>query len=224
MMRSIAARRSKTGDRQRKSALRNQASYGSLQGAEFRTLSAFFRLGIIALATGVVFAQGQPAASVKVASVTTSEPSIVSLTLLRGIEHGLDGRLGAIDVQRPVQNLRDAFAVYLTGYGVVVTTEFDLIATALNSPFAPKITEDQKIQMHRNKLERLPVVVSALKDEMRRAAVTLEGRMPDNQVIVLYARIHYWPWEDVTDLPRNEIVLRADRKSASMGDIKTVYE
>ena len=176
----------------------------------------------IAAAACALFAQAPPPAPVLVATTETN-PS-VSMTLLRGIENGLDGHLGAIDVNRPVQNLRDAFAIYLPNYGVAITTEFDLIATALNSPFAPKITEDQKIQMHRNKLERLPVVVAAMKDEMRRAALTLQGRMPDNQVIILFARIKYWPWEDLTDLPRHQIILSADRKAASMGDIKTVYE
>lgn len=177
------------------------------------------RLLIFAAATFAAFAQTQPVASVRV----TEANSPVSVTLLRGIENGLDGRLGAISVNQPVQNLRDAFAVYLPNYGVAITTELDLIATALNSPFAPKITEDQKIQMHRNKMERLPVVVTAMKDEMRRAAVTLEGRMPDNQVIIMVARIHYWPWEILTDLP-HQVTLSADRKAASMGDIKTVYE
>jgi hypothetical protein len=63
-----------------------------------------------------------------------------------------------------------------------------------------------------------------MKDEMRHAATALEGRMPDGEVIILVARVHYWPWEDLTDLPRHQIILRADRKAASMGDIKTEFE
>jgi len=150
--------------------------------------------------------------------------SSVSFTILHGIEDGIDGHLGAIDVARPVQNLRDAFAVYLTGYGVVITMEVDIMATPFNFPGMQTPTEEMKAQTHKQKLARLPVVVAALKDEMRRAATTLDRLMPDSEQIIFVARLDYRPWEDTTDLPRRQITLRADRKAASMGDIKTVYE
>lgn len=162
------------------------------------------------------------AANVRVAPAKV--PDAPSFTLLRGIENGIDGHLSAIDVNRPVQNLRDAFAIYLSGYGVAITMEIDIMATPFNFPGITTISDEMKTQTHKQKLQRLPVVVAAMKEEMRRAASTLEGRMPDNEFIVMIARIDYRPWEDTTDLPKRQIILRADRKAASMGDIKTEFE
>src|SRR5215469_6531643 len=90
-------------------------------------------------------------------------PSPVSFTILHGIENGIDGHLGAIDVNRPVENLRGAFAVYLGGYGVAITMEIDIMATPFNFPGMQTPTEEMRAQTHKQKLQRLPVVVAALK-------------------------------------------------------------
>jgi hypothetical protein len=164
-------------------------------------------------------------ANVRIAPAKVPETATpVSFRILRGIENGIDGHLAAIDVNRPVQNLRDAFAVYLGGYGVALTMEIDIMATPFNFPGMQTPTDEMKARIHKQKLERLPVVVAALKDEMRHAADTLKGAMPDSEMLVFVARVDYRPWEDTTDLPQRQITLRADRKAASMGDIKTVYE
>ncbi len=178
--------------------------------------------GLILITAAAAWCQ---VANMRVAPANAPDaPPPVSFTILQGIENGIDGHLGAIDVNRPVQNLRDAFAIYLPGYGVAITMEVDIMATPFNFPGIKTITDEMKAQTHKQKLERLPVVVAAMKDEMRRAATTLEGKIPDSESIVFVARVDYRPWEDTTDLPRRQIVLRADRKAASMGDIKTVYE
>ena len=61
-----------------------------------------------------------------------------------------------------------------------------------------------------------------MKDLMKVSAITLVP-LPDDQKIVFAVRVRYQRWEDTSGLPA-QIVMTADKKSATQGDIKTKVE
>jgi hypothetical protein len=183
---------------------------------------------LFAIAALPVFGQITPPASVVSAPVTTSSvnpvrpvgPGRIALSTLSTLERRLDGQLSAIGTTiDPLDLLGTTRGVYLDGYGIVFTTECSLIITPSISPFRQSITEQDKIQVHQRKVNRLPVLKKTMREMMKVVALSL-AQVPDNQLFVLVVRLDYLPYEDTTGLP-GQIIMSADRRSALAGNIKT---
>jgi hypothetical protein len=147
---------------------------------------------------------GTPAAKVK-----------IPISTLYLIERNCDDKLRGLGEPSTVDLLGATRGVYLDGYGTVFTTEIGLVSPPAIYPFHPKITDDEKVQQHKRKLQRMPILKTAMKDMMKAAAAGLSA-MPDTQQIVFVVRLDNAKWEDTTGLP-SMVLVRADRKSALAG-------
>jgi hypothetical protein len=148
---------------------------------------------------------------------------IQSMKIGRGtftvLERRFDGLLSRIGtLVEPIDPLGATRGVYLDGFGAVFTAELGLVLAPDINPFRPTITPELKEQVHRRKVERLPVLITNMRELMREAAKTLI-QIPEDQQIVLVVRLDYLSWENTAKLP-TQILMRADRKSALAGEIK----
>jgi hypothetical protein len=112
--------------------------------------------------------------------------------------------------------------VYLNGYGVVFTAEISLMVTPTTNPFRKTIPPELAASVHKKKVERLPVLETAMKQMLKEMATTFTD-VPDNQQMVLVVRFYYEPWEDLRGMP-SQVVAQADRKSALAGAVRLEEE
>jgi hypothetical protein len=154
------------------------------------------------------------------ATVTPTEKPRVPRQTLSDLERRLDTKLANLGgANDPVDLLGAARGIYLDGYGVVFTVEASPIITPGLTPFRPAMTEPEKAKIRQRKLDRLPMLRQLLRDAWRESAMALTA-IPDNQQVVIAARLLYLRWEDTRGLP-GEIVMKGDRKAAVTGAIQT---
>src|SRR5215471_10623430 len=175
-------------------------------------IAAIPMLAILPLA-----AQVTPTAALKVGGTPVRAAKIAQGTFT-GLEKRFDQQLGSLfSVNDPLDLLGNTRGVYLDGYGVVFTAEVSPIVTPTLTPFRPKITPELAESVRKRKLERLPVIKTAMKEMLRSMALTFI-RVPDSQQMVLVVRFYYEQWENLNGVP-SQILMRADRKSAMTRDI-----
>jgi len=92
-----------------------------------------------------------------------------------------------------VDLLGNTRGVYLDGYGAVFTTEASLVVTPTTNPFRQSISKELADGVRKRKIERLPLLKTAMKDMMRSMATTLI-QIPADQQMVLIVRFYYEPW------------------------------
>lgn len=181
---------------------------------------------ILILLAALIPAQAQissPAANMPASKAVPGKAFRISLGTFSTLERDFDGAYATMaDANNPPQMLGATRGVYLDGYGVVITTEMSLVRTPGISPFKPTIPKEEADRIHKQKLERLPALRQKMKDLMKTAALRLAD-VPGNQQIVVAVRLDYAKWEDTTGLP-GQILMRADRSSAALGQITAVEE
>jgi len=111
--------------------------------------------------------------------------------------------------------------VYVSGIGAIYTCEIELSPTP-TPLFQTTINPDQKAQTHQRKTAQLPRWMQVMKDLTKMTATSLAS-MPDSEQVIVSARLVYRAWEDTSGLP-GQIVMRADRRSALNGDVKTTVQ
>lgn len=142
--------------------------------------------------------------------------------MLRNLERTFDERLVAMDSKDPLDLLGGTRGLYVEGFGTVFTTELSLVVSPGISPFRPEIPDTLIKQVHQRKVGHLPQLEDLMKDLMKVSALTLVP-LPNDQKITYAVRLRYLSYEDTTGLPA-QIVMTADKKSATQGDIKTKVE
>ncbi|HWB85004.1 MAG TPA: hypothetical protein VG675_12740 [Bryobacteraceae bacterium] len=128
----------------------------------------------------------------------------------RDLERGFDNTLIGTGGGDPIDLLGATRGLYLPGYGVVFTTEVSLINTPTLNPFRQHITKEEAANVHKRKIEHLPLLEQAMRNMMVHSATLLES-VPSGEKIVLAVRILYLPWEDTSGLP-GQIVMTANRR------------
>jgi len=101
--------------------------------------------------------------------------------------------------------------LYLEGYGIVFSTEVNLMASAAANPFRPAFTKTDIEQIRRKKIERVPL----LKDQMRTALIGAGAsldQVPENEQVVFGIVLFYFKWEDTTGLP-SQVIMQAPRRA-----------
>ena len=179
------------------------------------------RLALLLLAAAPGWAQiNSQVASLGGAPTVTAPARVqVPLSSLTELEHRFNTKLATLGgVNDPIDMLGTTRGLYLEGYGAVFTTEMSLLLTPGISPFKQTITEQEKVQVHQRKTERLPKLKQAMQEFLRTAAMHLT-QMPDNQEFVVAVRLDYYKWEDTLG-PPGLIVMKADRKSAATNNFK----
>src|SRR5437870_3904813 len=72
--------------------------------------------------------------------------------------------------------------------------------------------------VRQRRVERLPLLKTAMKEMVRKIATTFT-QIPASQQVVIAVRLYYGSWEDSAGMPA-QIIAKADRTSALAGDIK----
>jgi hypothetical protein len=136
------------------------------------------------------------------------------------LEQAFNSRLLSLaGPNEPTELMGDARGVQLEDYGVVFTSEVSLVVTPGIMPGRPKIPPEMAARVHKQRVERMPLLKAAMKEMMRGMATAL-APIPASQQIVLVVRLYYGAWEDTTGMPA-QVVMRASRASAATGTVET---
>lgn len=150
-----------------------------------------------------------------VSAVTTADKPPLSFAVMADLEKQLDDKVSMAGGATPMMLLGTARALYLPGYGAVVTQELSLIVTPTITPFHSSISPQEVVQVHQQKAARLPLMRQTMKDMWTHAANTL-NMVPNNEQIVVVVRLLYKPWEDTKGLP-GQITLKGPRSAGIAG-------
>ena len=172
------------------------------------------RPAILLLAATAAWSQGQMPVK-HLAAVGTAEKPLLSFAVMSDLEAQLDSKIYAAAGNDPMLLLGQARALYLLGYGAVVTQEVSLVNTPTVSPFRGPITPKEVVQVHQKKIERLPLIKQVMRD-MWTATASALNMVPNNEQIVIAVRMLYKPWEDTKGLP-GQLVLRGSRGAGLTG-------
>lgn len=138
-------------------------------------------------------------------------PPPVSRAQLKVLEVGFDQRIGRANIDDPFDILGATRAVYVDGFGVVLSTEVNLVVGPAITPFRPKVSAGEMERLRQRKVSRLPQLKQLMRDMMITTATTLKS-MPADEQVVVGAHLFFYSWEDRKDLPE-QVVLKAPRKA-----------
>ena len=170
------------------------------------------RLPLVLLAVTAAWAQ-PPLKSVP--AVSTAEKPLLSFAVMADLEKQLDDKINAAGGASPMVLLGPARSLYLPGYGAVVTQEVSLVVTPTISPFRQSISPQEVVQVHKQKVDRLPLMRQTMRDMWASTAATL-NMVPANEQIVVAVRLLYKSWEDTKGLP-GQMVLKGSRGAGLTG-------
>ena len=131
------------------------------------------------------------------------------------VEKRLDAKLSIIGGADPIDPVGWTRALYLQGYGTVMTAELDLVRTPVPTPFHQTITPTEKTTVHQHKITNLALLKKTMQEMWQDAAANLTSQ-PDTEQVVLAVRLFYRTWEDRTGLPE-QIVMKGTRKGGLAG-------
>src|SRR5947208_12736753 len=76
---------------------------------------------------------------IRAASTATPRVSRISVAAM---ENSIDDKVALIQIDDPYQMVGGTRGVHINGYGVVFTSEMDLVSNNLVSPFRPQVTKE----------------------------------------------------------------------------------
>ena len=134
----------------------------------------------------------------------------VSRSLISSVEMSMNKRIEALYPGEPYLLLGHTHGVYLQGFGCVFTTRVNLAEGPNQSPFRPVVPESARAELHKKKLERLPLLRNAMREMLVSAAAVMDP-VPPTEQLVLSVSLFHMPHEDTSGLP-GQIVMRAERR------------
>jgi hypothetical protein len=128
---------------------------------------------------------------------------------LSAIEKSFDEKFTRFNVSQPIDLLGLTRGVYLKGYGAVFTAEMSLLQAPIISPFRPKISKDEVLQIRTTKQKRVPEIRLLMREMLLASAASLDS-VPPGEQIVLGISFIYTNWEDASGLPKS-ILMQGQR-------------
>jgi hypothetical protein len=144
-----------------------------------------------------------------VASTAATSGPRVSRATLATVEKSLDGRIQRLWDDNPYLLLGSTRGVYLDGFGAVFTVEVSLVMNPI-SLMNTRLTKDDIAKVRQKKVDRMPLLTKALKEQMVAMAASLDT-VPAEEQIAIVAFVDHYPWEDISGLPV-QITLQAQKK------------
>ncbi|MCC6591404.1 MAG: hypothetical protein IT168_32260 [Bryobacterales bacterium] len=144
-------------------------------------------------------------------AICLAAPSKIARAQLKVLESTFDQRITRANIDDPFDVLGSTRAVYIDGYGIVLSNEVNLVIGPAITPFRPKLTPEEIEKLRHRKLTRLPQMRQLMRDMMITCATQLRAMPPEEQV-VLGTTLFFFSWEDRRDLPE-QIVMKAQRKA-----------
>jgi hypothetical protein len=147
---------------------------------------------------------------VLVSALSAADQPRVTREALAGVEKSMDGAIRGMDVDEPYDLLGFTRGVCLPGYGVVFTTEVNLVATLI-TPFNPQPTGKGLLQLKERKRRRLAIVRNWMREALVNAGAALE-QVPPGERVAYAMTLFYQSFEDHGGMP-NQIVIEAPRQA-----------
>lgn len=144
------------------------------------------------------------------AALFAAGPSRVSREAMASVEQNIDQGIRSLDVNAPYDLLGFTRGVYLPGYGVVLTSEVNLVVTLIN-PFSPAPAGARLTQLRQRKIQRLEVIRGFMRDALVSAALTLDP-VPANEQVVFGMTLFYRKFEEREGLP-GQIIMQAPKQT-----------
>ena len=135
----------------------------------------------------------------------------VNRSLISAVEVSMNKRVEALVPGEQFLLLGHTHGVYLDGFGCVFTTRVNLAEGPGLSPFRPKLPESERAALRKKKLERLPLLRTAMREMLVSAAVVMDPVPPTERIVLSISLLHM-PHEDATGLP-TQIVMQAERRT-----------
>lgn len=151
-----------------------------------------------------------PLILVSAAYAAAGEAPRVDRTQMEKVEKSLDATLLRFTPDNSHTLIGLTRGVYLEGVGAVLTAEVIVVNAPVNI-MHPLPTKEEIVQMHKKKLERVPLLKRVLKDALVAAAATLDTIPPDEQVVIAVI-VPRFTFEDSTGLPAQITVQATKRK------------
>jgi hypothetical protein len=133
----------------------------------------------------------------------------VARPVLRSVEKSLDDRIAHLWPDNPLALTGASRGVYLEGYGAVFTTEINTASEGISLMHSFS-TPQEKENVHRLKIERVPQLKKALESALVDSAESL-NTVPLDEQIVIEVDLDRYPWEAAGGYPA-EILLQATRR------------
>ena len=159
-------------------------------------------------------------------TVALSNPSVpkarqfkIAPQTFRDLERRFDAQLEGLvqDPNAPVDVLGPTRGIYIDNFGVVFTAEVSLVKTPELTPFLKEISKSMADRIHQQRVDRLPLLETAMQDMLHSMARTFL-QIPNDQQVVLAVRLLYGSWENTAGMPA-QIMLRATRAGVQVGEI-----
>jgi hypothetical protein len=151
-----------------------------------------------------------PLILVSAAYAAAGEAPRVDRTQMEKVEKNLDATLLRFTADNSHTLIGLTRGVYLDGVGAVLTAEVIVVNAPVNI-MHPLPTKEEIVQMHKKKLERVPLLKKVLKDALVVAAATLDAIPPDEQVVIAVI-VPRFTFEDPSGLPAQITVQATKRK------------
>ena len=139
----------------------------------------------------------------------------------RDLEKRFDARLETLvpDVNAPVEVLGFTRGLYVEDCGVVFTAEVSLVRAPGISPFQQEIPKQIADRIHALRVERLPVLKTAMREMLDNMARTFM-QVPPGQKVVLAVRLLYASWENTAGMPSQVMMSAVLTPEAHIEQIK----
>lgn len=123
-------------------------------------------------------------------AISAADAPRLNRTLISAVEKRLDDRIQRMWTDNPMALVGHARGVYLPGYGIVFTAEMSL-ATANVSLMSPTLSDADKVALHKKKMERLPLLKTAMKEVLVTTAASLDAAAPTDRVSIALILARY---------------------------------
>jgi hypothetical protein len=157
-----------------------------------------------------VAARAQAAKPLAARTQIPAEPVSVPRAAMEALEKSIDRRIDSANPSDPFDLLGYTRGVYVPGFGVVLSSEVDLIKVPGITPFHPKITPEERPRLLGRKQVTLPKLRDIMRASMIAAAAELRS-VPMHENIVFGVTLFYYFGEDTTGLP-GQIIMQATRQ------------
>jgi hypothetical protein len=135
----------------------------------------------------------------------------VNRGLIAAVEVSMNKRVEALFPGEQYLLLGHTHGLYLDGVGCVFTTRINLAEGPGLSPFRQQLPESERAKLRKKKLERLPMLRTAMREMLVNAALVMDPVPPTEKMILSVSLLHM-PHEDVAGLPV-QIVMQAERRA-----------
>ena len=134
----------------------------------------------------------------------------VKRAVISDLEKSFDKRIFKFSAAESFDLLGTTRGLYLDGYGVVFTSEVNLIVSPAITPFHLKFTKEEIARIRDRKLKQLPLLKENMRQMLVASASALKD-LPGNEQVVVGVSLFYYSWEDTTGLP-SQIVMQGERQ------------